>query len=71
MNISHFQSSAESQITLLVAGVVATLMVLLVIVVVIVIIVGMIRRIKKDYALQQSSEGLAFMDVMYSGRWTM
>ena len=59
----------------MVAGVGAALGVLLVmvvvIVVVIVIIVVVMRRRNKDYALQQSPEGPAFMNAVYSGRWTM
>ena len=57
----------------MVAGVGATLGVLLVvvIVVVIVIIIVVMRRRNKDYALQQSTEGPAFMNAVYSGRWTM
>ena len=39
-----------------------------VIVVVIVIIVVVMRRRNKDYALQQSTEGPAFMNAVYSGR---
>ena len=61
--------------TSLVAGVGATLGVLVVmvvvIVVVIVIIVVVMRRRNKDYALQQSAEGPAFMNAVYSGRWTL
>ena len=44
------------------------LVVVVVIVVVIVIIVVVMRRRNKDYALQQSTEALAFMNAMYSGR---
>ena len=70
-----FQSSSEPQTALLVAGVSAALVVLLVMVVVIVvvifIIVVVIRRRHKDYALQQLTEGPAFMNAVYSGRWTM
>ena len=47
------------------------LVVVVVIVVVIVIIVVVMRRRNKDYALQQSAEGPAFMNAVYSGRWTM
>ena len=70
-----FQTSTQPLQTSLVAGVSAALGVLLVIVVVIVVIIVIIvmvmRRRNKDYGLQQSSEGPAFMNAVYSGRWTM
>ena len=70
-----FQTSTQPlQTSLVVAGVSATLVVLLVIVIVVVIIVIIVvvmRRRNKDYALQQSTEGPAFMNAVYSGMWTM
>ena len=47
------------------------LVVVVVIIVVIVIIVVVMRRRHKDLTLQQSVEGPAFMNSVYSGRWTM
>ena len=73
----YFHTSAPPQPlqTPLLAGVGAALGVLLVmvvvIIVVIVIIVVVMRRRHKDFALQQSADGLAFMNAVYSGRWTM
>ena len=57
----------------MVAGVGVALVVLLVMVVVIVVvivIIVMVMRRNKDYALQQSAEGPAFMNAMHSGRCT-
>ena len=49
------------------AGLVVLLGMVVVIVVVIVVIVMVMRRRNKDYALQQSTEGPAFMNAVYSG----
>ena len=53
------------------AALVVLLVMVVVIVVVIIIIVVVMRRRNKDYARQQSAEGPAFMNTVYSGMWTM
>ena len=47
------------------------LVMVVVIIVVIIVIVVVMRRRHKDLVLQQSVDGPAFMNAMYSGRWTM
>ena len=47
------------------------LVMVVVIIVVIVIIVVVMRRRHKGFALQQSADSPAFMNAVYSGRWTV
>ena len=47
------------------------LVTVVVIIVVIIIIVVVMRRRHKHLTLQQLAEGPAFMNAVYSGRWTM
>ena len=47
------------------------LLVVVVVIIVVIIIVVVMRRRHKDLALQQSADGPAFMNAVYSGRWAM